>query len=692
MNKQQVFLPQLNHDAITNDDQKNHTYLTQYKFNNNVVNLRQFSNSCIRKDEATVNSIKVKANTDPNVSTKETYESIKEKIIKDIMLDNDAIKLMTSEKNPELKNAEAWNQLIIEYEKTFNTSNSRSIYSNFKKSIIISLFINNKISQRVKKFNFALETYDNFIRSGKLKPNADTCLQILKTCSANCTRQPKKAYEMATDVWNKFVKNDQQQGKENANNSMMVDNELINHLITVFKFTDHTQEAFDIVDEFYGIGKSAIINSSESTKDDSLKLPITNDIMYSIFSLCFKTKQLGLGIKYYNQIMTKYPDFSLDINNYNSLISLYNLNYQFNQTLGTYHDQFKKFNLIQNNNTFESLIFACQNLRDLNTAKEILENAVENQMILKSTSLTKILRLVLEQARTTDNYDDVCWLLEKVDKTGDIDFNKEKKGIILINDMNDKQLLHGLSSAYEIALQEVKDLSKEKRAQWAEDKKFFDHKADRLNESISKSFSRQQNNIYIDNLRIKKTYQGRQNTQNDKSWYDDPDENISKQFPNLNHRYNRYYSPKSSSYMGNSAPIYYNLDEGFSHPPPQYQKSYYSEGYYSAPMYYNPNESFSHSSPQYQKPYYGEGFYSSRSSSSYMRMHYNTHEGFRHPPPPSSPSELSSSPISDYPPSRIPRQPYGSFRRKYNRRPSGYYRPPRINRNSEYHGPTHNNN
>nr|CAG8489049.1 4846_t:CDS:2 [Entrophospora candida] len=550
MNKQQVFLPQLNHDAITKDDQ----------FNNNVVNLRQFSNSCIRKDEATVNSIKVKANTDPNVSTKETYESIKEKIIKDIMLDNDAIKLMTSEKNPELKNAEAWNQLIIEYEKTFNTSNSRSIYSNFKKSIIVSLFINNKISQRVKKFNFALETYDNFIRSGKLKPNADTCLQILKTCSANCTRQPKKAYEMATDVWNKFVKNDQQQGKENANNSMMVDNELINHLITVFKLTDHTQEAFDIVDKFYRIGKSAIINSSESTKDDSLKLPITNDIMYSIFSLCFKTKQL-----------------------------------------------------------------------DLNTAKEILENAVENQMILKSTSLTKILRLVLEQARTTDNYDDVCWLLEKVDKTGDIDFNKEKKGIILINDMNDKQLLHGLSSAYEIALQEVKDLSKEKRAQWVEDKKFFDHKADRLNESISKSFSQQQNSMYIDNSRIKKTYQGRQNTQNDKSWYDDPDENISKQFPNLNHRYNRYYSPKSSSYMGNSAPIYYNLDEGFSHPP-QYQKSYYSEGYYSAPMYYNPNESFSHSSP------------------------------------------------------------YGSFRRQYNRRPSGYYRPPHINRNSGYHGPTTNNN
>nr|CAG8469133.1 4791_t:CDS:2 [Entrophospora candida] len=558
--------------------------LWMWLFNNNVVNLRQFSNSCIRKDEATVNSIKVKANTDPNVSTKETYESIKEKIIKDIMLDNDAIKLMTSEKNPELKNAEAWNQLIIECADKGRTKISIRLFDEMKKLLILptqeaytailkslSLFHFSsttighanyllEISQRVKKFSFALETYDNFIRSGKLKPNADTCLQILKTCSANCTRQPKKAYEMATDVWNKFVKNDQQQGKENANNSMMVDNELINHLITVFKFTDHTQEAFDIVDKFYGIGKSAIINSSESTKDDSLKLPITNDIMYSIFSLCFKTKQL-----------------------------------------------------------------------DLNTAKEILENAVENQMILKSTSLTKILRLVLEQARTTDNYDDVCWLLEKVDKTGDIDFNKEKKGIILINDMNDKQLLHGLSSAYEIALQEVKDLSKKKRAQWVEDKKFFDHKADRLNESISKSFSQQQNNIYIDNLRIKKTYQGRQNTQNDKSWYDDPDENISKQFPNLNHRYNRYYSPKSSSYMGNSAPIYYNLDEGFSHPP-QYQKSYYSEGYYSAPMYYNPNESFSHSSP------------------------------------------------------------YGSFRRQYNRRPSGYYRPPHINRNSGYHGPTTNNN
>ncbi|CAJ0626219.1 15438_t:CDS:2 [Entrophospora sp. SA101] len=572
-----------------------HTNLTGYnKFNKNqAVNLRQFSNNCIIRNETTDNSIKLETSTsavgdinnnDPNVpssssspaaaTTKETLESIKEKVIKlskEEKLD-DAIKLVSSKENPGLENAEAWNQLIIECVDKGKTKMSIRLFNEMKKlsmlptqetytAILKEIGHVNcllTICQRAKNFDVALKTYDDLIRSGKLKPNRKTYLQILKMCSANGVRQSEKAYELATDVWNKLVKDDQNKDNPNA---VVVDDGLINGVIAAFKFTNHIPEAFVIVDDFYGIGKSAIAAEGESTKDDShsLRLSITNDTVDSIFGLCFKTRQFDLGIEYYNKITAKYPDFSLDINNYDGLISLYNLNYQFNKTIETYHNQFKKFKLALNASTFESLMFACQNLRDLSTAKEILENAVEKQIALKPTGLTKILRLVLEQARTTENYNDVCWLLNKIDKTGDIYFNKEKKGIILIDDMDDKQLLYALSSAYRIALQEVKDLEEEKRAQWVEDKK------------------------------IKKIYQGRWKTQDDKNWYNNPDNQFPLAPPNVNRRYNNNYYNGGPFLTANNNPS-----------TPQF----HAEGYYSPrspPSYKTPIQSYGSFSGQHNR-------------------------------------------------------------------------------------------
>ncbi|CAJ0910867.1 7447_t:CDS:2, partial [Entrophospora sp. SA101] len=394
------------------------------------------------------------------------------------------------------------------------------------------------------------------MRSGRLKPNKETYLRILNICSANSSKQPETTYELATDVWNKLVKHDDQQSKE-ANDAVIVDNELVSGVISVFKDTKHPHHAFDIIDNTYGFGKVSTPSaedkeSSESTKEDlststiasnkpALILPITNDVLVSIFGLCFKVRQYNLGIEYYNQVMTKYPNFSLDINAYNSVITLYNLTYQYKKTLEAYHSQFKKGGMVQNTTTFEYLMTACQSLRDLSTAKEVLENAVENQVMLKTFGLTRLFRLILEQARTTENYNDICWLLEKIDKTVDIDFDKEKKGFILIKYMDDAIFLRTLSSAYEIALEEVKDLSEEKRVQWIEDKKYFDHKADRLLETTSK-YSKQ-NSMHEDDLRMRKIYQGRWKTQDDESWYN-PDRHIKNQFPlappHLNRRYNNY--------------------------------------------------------------------------------------------------------------------------------------------------------
>nr|CAG8501881.1 3990_t:CDS:2 [Entrophospora candida] len=471
---------------------------------------------------------------------KTSHESLNEKVIK-LSGENkfdEAIKLVLSEKNPDLKNAEAWNQLIIEC-----ADKGRS-----KMSIILF--------NEAYNFNVALETYDNLIRSGRLKPNKETYLRILNICSANCSKQPETTYELATDVWNKLVKHDDQQSKE-ANDAVIVDNELVSGVISVFKDTKHPHHAFDIIDNTYGFGKVSTPSaedkeSSGSTKEDlstsaiasnkpALILPITNDVLVSIFGLCFKVRQYNLGIEYYNQVMTKYPNFSLDINTYNSVITLYNLTYQYKKTLETYHSQFKKGGMVQNTTTFEYLMTACQSLRDLSTAKEVLENAVENQVMLKTFGLTRLFRLILEQARTTENYNDICWLLEKIDKTVDIDFDKEKKGFILIKYMDDAIFLRTLSSAYEIALEEVKDLSEEKRVQWIEDKKYFDHKADRLLETTLK-YSKQ-NSMHEDDLRMRKIYQGRWKTQDDENW------------------------PNTSSYMRNGPPTRYNPNKSFRRPP-----------------------------------------------------------------------------------------------------------------------------
>ncbi|CAJ0911812.1 3318_t:CDS:2 [Entrophospora sp. SA101] len=479
---------------------------------------------------------------------------------------DEAIKLVLSEKNPDLKNAEAWNQLIIECADKGRSKMSIILFNEMKrlsmlpsqKSYTAIEHVNLLLAtcQKAYNFNVALETYDNLIRSGRLKPNKETYLRILNICSANSSKQPETTYELATDVWNKLVKHDDQQSKE-ANDAVIVDNELVSGVISVFKDTKHPHHAFDIIDNTYGFGKVSTPSaedkeSSESTKEDlststiasnkpALILPITNDVLVSIFGLCFKVRQYNLGIEYYNQVMTKYPNFSLDINAYNSVITLYNLTYQYKKTLEAYHSQFKKGGMVQNTTTFEYLMTACQSLRDLSTAKEVLENAVENQVMLKTFGLTRLFRLILEQARTTENYNDICWLLEKIDKTVDIDFDKEKKGFILIKYMDDAIFLRTLSSAYEIALEEVKDLSEEKRVQWIEDKKYFDHKADRLLETTSK-YSKQ-NSMHEDDLRMRKIYQGRWKTQDDESW------------------------PNTSSYMRNRPPTRYNPNKSFGRPP-----------------------------------------------------------------------------------------------------------------------------
>ncbi|CAJ0625705.1 5842_t:CDS:2 [Entrophospora sp. SA101] len=228
---------------------------------------------------------------------KTSHESLNEKVIK-LSGENkfdEAIKLVLSEKNPDLKNAEAWNQLIIEC-----ADKGRS-----KMSIILF--------NEAYNFNVALETYDNLIRSGRLKPNKETYLRILNICSANSSKQPETTYELATDVWNKLVKHDDQQSKE-ANDAVIVDNELVSGVISVFKDTKHPHHAFDIIDNTYGFGKVSTPSaedkeSSESTKEDlststiasnkpALILPITNDVLVSIFGLCFKVRQYNLGIEY----------------------------------------------------------------------------------------------------------------------------------------------------------------------------------------------------------------------------------------------------------------------------------------------------------------------------------------------------------------------------------------------------------
>ncbi|CAJ0825505.1 12559_t:CDS:2, partial [Entrophospora sp. SA101] len=213
---------------------------------------------------------------------KTSHESLNEKVIK-LSGENkfdEAIKLVLSEKNPDLKNAEAWNQLIIECADKGRSKMSIILFNEIEH---VNLLL--ATCQKAYNFNVALETYDNLIRS------------------ANSSKQPETTYELATDVWNKLVKHDDQQSKE-ANDAVIVDNELVSGVISVFKDTKHPHHAFDIIDNTYGFGKVSTPSaedkeSSESTKEDlststiasnkpALILPITNDVLVSIFGLCFK--------------------------------------------------------------------------------------------------------------------------------------------------------------------------------------------------------------------------------------------------------------------------------------------------------------------------------------------------------------------------------------------------------------------
>ncbi|CAG8827949.1 17974_t:CDS:1, partial [Dentiscutata erythropus] len=132
--------------------------------------------------------------------------------------------------------------------------------------------------------------------------------------------------------------------------------------------------------------------------------------------LCFKSQQIDLGIKLFHNAKVLFPNILLDIENFNSLISLYNKSEQYDNAIAAFK-QALDLGIEPVSTTFDLLMVACRNSQNLESVKEIFGIIIKHKIVPKATALTKILEMTLESdpIRMTK---EVRWILNKIDQIG----------------------------------------------------------------------------------------------------------------------------------------------------------------------------------------------------------------------------------------------------------------------------------
>ncbi|CAJ0832576.1 8893_t:CDS:2 [Entrophospora sp. SA101] len=555
--------------------------------------------------------------------TKGKYQELKQKISE---LDNKGlnsiINLAANEEYNELKNNENWNRLIMEFveEKEikialelFDKMKSLSLIPNqeaftailrglseefvFQEAAehtrtMVELMDANspefkletehinyllKTCQKLGNLNTACDSYDKYIKSGNVKPDKSTYLYLLITSFKSARSDPALAHKLANDIWDSLDKRIDVQGEEN-NDLVPIDNDLIRYILATYKSTSHVKDALNIAECIYGIGKP------QSTP--SLNLPIESGPLNTILDMCINGKQFLLGLKYYDQAIKKYPDMEHDINLYNSLMTLYNSTFQFDKTVEVFNDKIKDTGLKPNKLTFEAMMLACHNLRDLDSLKYFFDNYLERGIDLGELDLMGLIKLSLKRARIDGGPNDAVWLLDKLDEMDPA--KEENKKLPQIKNIDHLSYLSTISMAYEIAL-EVEDLPEDKKARWQKDREFFEEKFAKNSDEIEKLTQEQINHSKSPKRPRKRT------------------KKINQPQPNMGYNKQSDYIPSNMNYdprahnTGRYRPFASN---SFQPPPQRYYRQSYNNYYY--PPSYNDreyNRSFASPSPPIT-PYY----------------------------------------------------------------------------------------
>ncbi|CAG8521187.1 13828_t:CDS:2 [Acaulospora morrowiae] len=272
-----------------------------------------------------------------------------------------------------------------------------------------------KVCFRTNEFQALLDNYDALFYQGgtALAPNRETHTIVLSACAKNCKRYSDKAYELAVSIWEslyeKAMVSVRKPARRAAEQEDVIDDDLVCNVLLTFRNSGEVEKGFEVIKDIYGIGDDTIRTRPYDIQMTSKSL----DIM---LGLCFKSQQPKLGINLFNEAKMRFPNLQPDIQNFNSLISLYNESGKCDEAIGIFK-QILDLGLQPIDMTFDLLMVSCKNAKNLDAVKEIFGIIIKHRVIPKTTALTKILEITMESDPSVLTRE-VRWILNKIDQIG----------------------------------------------------------------------------------------------------------------------------------------------------------------------------------------------------------------------------------------------------------------------------------
>ncbi|CAG8545637.1 5402_t:CDS:2, partial [Acaulospora morrowiae] len=353
-----------------------------------------------------------------------------------------------------------------------------------------------KLCSRLNNFDALQENFNEMINIGDWTPNQETFTIMLNACA----RQGEKGFLVAVQLWNhinSIIGDHRKSAKENNQPresdgygpelgiTLEMDDELVRAMLLVCRKTENYDKGFEIIRNVYGLASSDedLLHKAMAPSSISYRSIMNEKSVDIMLSLCIGARKFEKGIMLFDEALSQFPNLSLDIYNFNKLITCYNQVGKFTKSIDVYYP-IKARGLEPTLETYDMLLTACRITEDWIAGKEFFKAIIATKRVdicLDSHLLNMILELSMLNRKPWNSPKDVRWVIEQIESFGPSNPNMiekfsriSKKSVMKITSDEEKTLIHCspvlVSSNYismNMPVYNIKDLRFLKRIVWA---------------------------------------------------------------------------------------------------------------------------------------------------------------------------------------------------------------------------------
>ncbi|CAG8741384.1 513_t:CDS:1, partial [Acaulospora colombiana] len=260
-----------------------------------------------------------------------------------------------------------------------------------------------------------------------------------------------------------------------------MDDELVRAMLLVCRKTEHYDKGFEIIRDVYGLTSSGDISHKTTSSSTTYRCIMNEKSVDIMLSLCICARKFEKGIMLFDEALSQFPNLSLDIYNFNKLITCYNQVGKFSKSIDVYYP-IKARGLVPTLETYDMLLTACRITEDWTTGKEFFKDIIATKRLdicLDSHLLNMILELSMLDRKPGNSPKKVKWVLKQIESFGPSGprmieklTKTPKKSVIKINPDGEKipnysSVSIGNYTSMNMPIYNIKDLRFLRRIVWA---------------------------------------------------------------------------------------------------------------------------------------------------------------------------------------------------------------------------------